>query len=582
MLRLTGLGVSPGVAIGRALVLRQRTSDVRFRIAARDVDRELVRLAEARAEAATQLEEIKARVTRMAGPDHGYMFDAQRLMLDDAMLIERAAELIRGERFNAEWALQRAADEVATILDQIDDAYLRERKGDLQDVVGRLCRNLRGHSAGADLPQELDGPSILIADELSPSTAAQVDWTRVVGFATDAGSWTYHTAILARSLRVPAVTALGTASTQIPPGAIVALDGESGEVVVEPGADTLRSFERRARESRSRRVLPDPSNLPTTTRDGRTIAIEANIELVQDAADAKRVGADGIGLYRSEYLFAERSRGAVGEEVQYEAYAEILAQMAPRPVTIRTFDLTDEQLGWAGKPPQSRGRLGVHGIRLSLAEVDLFRTQLRALLRAARHGQLRVMFPFVTDIDELRRARALVDEVGRQLREEGLPPPSVPLGVTIEVPSAALTADLLAREADFLSIGTNDLIQYCLAVDRTDERVSHLYAPHHPAILRLIHLVQRAAHRQSRPLSICGEMASDPVMLTVLLGLGVNAFSMTPSAIRMARQVVRDIDLGEVRRLARRALTCATVVEVEQLVARYVERAWTRRPAVNE
>lgn len=567
-MRLSALGVSPGIALGRALVFRQQTFDLRFRVPAAAVPHELARLEAARARSREQLQAIERRIASAVGPDHAYLFEAQLLMLDDPMLVDRAAALIREDRLNAEWAVRRAADELTALLDQAADPYLRERKGDLADVTGRLRMNLRPREAPGEVLERLEGPIVLVADELAPSLAAQVDWQRVVGFVSEVGSWTYHTAILARSLHIPAVVGLHDASATISAGVMVAVDGTTGDVFVEPTDDELREVERRrAHEAAHERALAEYGRLPAVTRDGVAIRIEANIELPEEVPLAQAQGAEGIGLYRSEFLRVrapDASLAALTEEIQYEAYRNLVRQMAPGRVTVRTFDVGAPELEigpW--RVDSMRGALGLRGIRLSLVHRELFKTQVLALLRAAREGPLRVMFPFVTGVDEIREARALVAEAAAELARRGEAVPSVPLGIMIEVPSAALTADLLAAEADFFSVGTNDLIQCCLAVDRADERVSRFYDPHHPAVLRLVQIVSRSARRAGIPLALCGEMAADPGALALLIGLGVREVSVAPPAIPLVKQVVRSLAAADAERLARRALRARTVGEVQ-------------------
>lgn len=568
-MRLSGLGVSPGVAVGRALVLRQHTFDIRVRVSPEAVDRELGRLEQARDRSRRQLVEIKERLARTAGPDHAYLFEAQLLMLDDPMLVARAADVIRSDQVNAEWAVRRAADELAALFDQAADPYLRERKGDVADVTGRLRMNLRPRSAAAEILSGLEGPLVLVADELAPSTAAQVNWRRVVGFATDVGSWTYHTAILARSLHIPAVVGLHDVSARVLAGVTLAIDGTNGEVIVDPSAEDLAQIDaRRTRQAAAERALDEFRHLAAVTRDGVRIRLEANIELPEEVAVARTHGAEGIGLYRSEFLLIrtpEAGLAAMDEDAQYAVYRDVAEQMAPGRVTVRTFDVGEDDLyPGSAAAALSRGVLGRRGIRLSLAHRDLFKTQLRALLRAARHGSLRIMFPFVTSADEIRAARAALAEAAGELRDRGEPPPAVPIGIVIEVPSAALTADLLAAEVDFFSVGTNDLIQCCLAVDRADDRVSRLYEPCHPAVLRLLRHVTRSARRAGLPLALCGEMAADPGALALLIGFGVTEFSMVPTAIPRAKQVIRSLRAEEACRTAARALRATTVADVER------------------
>jgi len=438
----------------------------------------------------------------------------------------------------------------------VDDAYLRERQGDLRDVVGRLRMNLRDEKGGArDLLKDLADPCVLIADELSPSIVAQLDWTHIKGFATDAGGRTYHTAILARSLGVPAVVGLHDASLRVPPGAWVIVDGDRGVVTIDPPADEQRQARVREQVAVAAPVTPGPAR----TTDGVAITLLANIERTADIDAALAAGAEGIGLYRSEFMLAGAPLDLLGEDEQYAAYRRIVEGMAPRPVTIRTFDIDARQLGRPlvesaldpGPPAEHArsGHAGLRGVRFGLAQPELFKTQLRALLRAAPPGTLRIMFPFVSSVDEVRAARALLDEARREVEATGVAVPPVPVGVMIEVPSAAITAPLLAAEGDFFTIGTNDLIQYLLAVDRTDDRVSDLYQPLHPAVLRLLRGVRRAAARRRLPVSVCGEMAADPVLLQVLIGCGLTEFSMTPAALASARRVVAQTDASRAARL---------------------------------
>ena len=576
MQRLIGIGVSPGVAVGRAVLLMQNPLIIRFSIPADQVARELGRLEAARQQSRAQLEEIKARLGHISSGDLGPLFDAQLLMLQDPMLLQRAATMIREQHVNAEWAIQQAFKDLSEIFDEVEDQYLRERKGDVADVVGRLRLNLsRARPGGRDLFRDVDAGSVLVADELTPSVAAQVDWRKIRAFASDVGSRTYHTAILARSLQVPAVVGLGSASAGISPGATVIIDGTAGEVIVDPSEAMIEEAQRQTERWPSERLGGAGHDAPAATADGVRLSLQANIELPDDIASAREYGAEGVGLCRSEFLFATAPADGLIEEAQYRAYRSILEQMAPAPVTIRTFDIDEEQLeswrqGTPGGDPRaglrSRGPLGLRAIRLSLARRDLFRTQLRALLRAAPYGRLRIIFPFVAGVEELREARGVVREVAAGLAAEGMAPPEVPIGVMIEIPSAAITADLLAREADFFSIGTNDLIQYSLAVDRTDARVSGLYEPLHPALLRTIRHVVRSAAEQRIPVSLCGEMASDPVLLPLLVGLGLTEFSMGPVAIPIAKRVLRDLRARDLKRIAKRALRLPTVAEVESYV----------------
>ena len=563
MERLTGIGVSPGVVLGRAVVLTQRTEVMRFPIPPERVDQEVAALLRAQAASKQQLQDIKARVEHGPGSELAALFDAQLLMLDDPMLVGRAETIVRTERVNAAWAVHRAYEELYHVFMSMEDPYLRERETDVADVAGRLRLNLRHGAKGPkELLSQVDGPSVLIADELTASVAAQLDWSRVQAFATDAGSRTYHTAILARSLKVPAIVGLHDASLRIAAGTPVVLDGTTGELIVAPTPEQIDEAHRRA--TRPRRKGPSqPEPGPVTTTDGVRIRLEANIELLEDLPFLNEHGAEGVGLYRSEFMLSGRPIASVTEDDQYALYRSLIEQVAPRPVTSRTFDLDERQFAGPGRGPERRRtRPGLRGLRLGLANPEVLRTQMRALVRASAHGPLRIMFPFVTAVEEVRDARKILAEVVSGLSR--IDPARIKVGAMIEVPSAALAADLLAPEVDFFTIGTNDLIQFCLAVDRTDDRVSDLYEPLHPAVLRLIRMVRRAAARHRIPVSLCGEMASDPALVGLLIGLGLTEFSMTPGAIPIVRHVIEELSAAEARRLAGHALRLSTAAEIEQ------------------
>ena len=561
--RLNGIGVSPGIVVGRAVILTQRTEVMRFPIPPDRVDREVRALLSARDQSRQQLQDISARVAQGPGSELAALFDAQILMLDDPMLVGRAEEIIRTERVNAAWAVHRAYEALYQVFSEIEDPYLREREGDVADVAGRLRMNLRhGASGPRELLSQIDGPAVLIADELTASVAAQLDWSRVQGFATDAGSRTYHTAILARSLKVPAIVGLHDASLRIAAGTPVILDGTTGELVVAPTPELIDDAQSRASRPRKRGMPPAGSG-PAMTSDGVRIRLEANIELLEDLEYLNEYGAEGVGLYRSEFMLSGRTLELVTEDEQYSMYRSLIEQVAPQPVTIRTFDLDERQVGRDhSRTERRRTRPGLRGLRLGLANPEGLRTQLRALVRASAHGPLKIMFPFVTAVEEVRQARALLREVGSEVR--GADMTRIQVGAMIEIPSAALAADLLAADVDFFTIGTNDLIQYTLAVDRTDDRVSDLYEPLHPAVLRLIRLVRRAAGRQRIPVSLCGEMASDPALVGLLVGLGLTEFSMTPGAIPIVRHVIEEMSAQEAKRLAGHVLRLATAAEIEQ------------------
>jgi phosphotransferase system enzyme I (PtsI) len=558
--------VAAGTAIGRAVVAVRDAGQVRYRLAASGVDRERQRLKAARQETRRQLEEISSRISRTVGQAQAAIFAAQLLMLDDPMFTARVDELIRTEKINADWALDRALGELREVFAREGDAWLRERAGDLADVGGRLLRNLRpGRDPLVDFVRELDGPLIVVADELSPSIAAQLDWTKVRGLVCDVGSPTHHTVILVRSLGIPAVVGLGSATQIVSPGQRVAVDGATGEVVVEPGEDALQRWTHRAQVAEvAHRKLDELRGVEAATADGVRIRLDANLEIAEEVARVIDVGAEGIGLYRSEFLLDRApASGAVDESTQAETYRQLLALMAPRPVTIRTFDTGEERWERTERGGGHRERFGLRGIRAALQHDDRFRVQIRALLRAASAGTLRILLPFVTSAAEARQARALIREIAREVPTA----PEVRVGAMIEVPAAALTAEQIAREVDFLSVGTNDLIQYTLAIDRTDERLSGHYEPREPSVLRLLRMIASAGRRTGKDLSVCGEMAADPLMVALLVGLGFRAFSMTPAAIPVVKRGLRAVDSREAVRLAREALVADSAEDVHVLLA---------------
>ncbi len=579
MLTITGIGVSPGVAWGPGALLRQRQPAVRYAVSPGRAAMESARLEAAREAAVRQLRAILARVTASAVAEFAHLFEAQILMLDDPMLVPRATSIIEHEHINAEWALDRAFDEFSAVFADVEDAYLRERRGDVADVVGRLRRNLlSAHADAASFLPDLAAPAILVAADLAPSFAAQIDRRLIRGLALEGGSRTHHSAILARSLGLPAVAAAAGVTRYIQPGTVVLVDGDRGEVVIDPSPEVLDAAAARAERSRSRAARTRAGERgPAVTADGVAIRFLANIERPEEVEDARSAGAEGIGLFRSEFLLGGRAVGAYDEDAQYRVYRDLVERMAPFPVTIRTFDLDELQASGEDVGGQndrfhdreegpSRGPLGLRAIRLSLLDGrPAFDTQLRALARSACRGSLRVLLPLVSGVEELREARTALEAAVRDTCGAAGHAP-VPIGAMIEVPSAALTADLLAADADFFSIGTNDLIQYTLAVDRTDGRVARMFDPLHPAILRVIRQVIRLARRRGRSVALCGEMAADPWALLLLVGLGVTEFSMSPSAIPEARHLVRRLAMADARRAAARAVGLATSRDIAAML----------------
>ena len=551
VLMLTGVAVAPGEAIGPAVVVRLRAHDVRYRIANEDIESEQARLAAASDRTRTQLEEIRDRTRHVLGTELAAMFDVQLLMLTDPLLRERADALIKTRHVNAEWAVVEAGEELMQRLRAIEDPYLQERHGDLSDVLGRVRANLQRNDSDANwlnaqLARFAD-PCVFVADDLPVSVAAQLDWSRLAALATDAGTRTAHTAILARSMGVPAVVGLQEATRLVPPGAVLLVDGTTGVIAVDPPPAVIAATRHRLLPV----VMPQPSITgPARTADDEEVHLYANVERPEDVPFAWREGAEGLGLVRSELLLGGQPIGNVSEQAQVEAYRAVLDPAGDREVTIRTFDITPEEMGLSELlEVEPRERLGMRGLRLGLVRAELLERQLRALVRAGQGRNLRIMFPFVTSAEEVSRATAILHVQAEKL---GLPAP--PAGAMVEVPAAALDAARLARHAAFLSIGTNDLTQYTLAADRSDVRVQHLYDPRHPAVLKLIRMVVRGGRRHGRRVAVCGEMASDAALLRVLVGLGLREFSMAATSLRQAREAVRECSVAEAQDAALRAL----------------------------
>jgi phosphotransferase system enzyme I (PtsI) len=561
---LKGTGVSPGIAVGHALLMEREAVPIfRLLLPPEAVEAEVQRLSQAVALSRQQLQRIKERLSKEVGVPHAYIFDAQLLMLEDPLLLDRSVAVIRDEHVNAGWALRTVSDQLHALFGEFSDDYLKERSTDLDDVLGRIQLNLGG-AEGAPSLSRLPGPFVLVAEDLTPSEAAELDWGQVLAVAIDAGSKTYHSAILARSLAIPAVVGLKEATRRIPPGALVVVDGTRGDVVVEPSQPTLEGYRVRQESDRQEdRRLRGTRELPTVTLDGVRVRLQANVEFADEAATGVLYGAEGIGLFRSEFLLGQARRWPA-EERQLDLYRRLLEQVRPHPVTVRTWDVEADVLV-PGGPSIHNPALGERASRLMRRCPEPFRVQIRALLRAALHGPLRIMLPFVSGPADARWALDLIEQERQSLRQQGTPfGDDVPVGINVEVPSAAATADLLARDVDFFSIGTNDLIQYLLAVDRADPRVAPLYEPLHPAVLRTIRSVVKAAAEQSLPLSVCGEMATDPVAALVLVGLGVRELSMTPSAIPRVKAALRAVSASRAAQVAERCLGLATAGEIEE------------------
>jgi phosphoenolpyruvate-protein phosphotransferase (PTS system enzyme I) len=577
---LQGMGVSAGVAIGRAVVIETRGPAIyRIHLPEEDLDAEVERLHQGARLAREELKRTRARAGEDLGNELAAIFDAHILLLSDTNFMGRVEARIRTQQVNAEWAVHKTAEELDNLFANIDDSYLRERSEDLTDVSRHLLRSLQGisHHELAELHEEV----IIVADDLTPSDVIRLGRQQVMGFAIESGGRTSHTTIIARSLNLPVVAGLSGVTNRLTDQAPIIVDGETGKVILHPTAEILGNYKERRLAIQTRdRTLMETRDLSAVTRDGVEINLMANIDLPEEVHEVPCFGAAGIGLYRSEFLYLEKSPNLPSEDEHVAIYRQMIEAAAPHPAIIRTYDLGGRKLAREVMDTREENPvLGLRGIRLTLARRDVFRTQIRALYRAAVYGDLWIMLPLVSRLEEVRAFRAFAAEMIDELEREELPfRRDVRLGIMIEVPAAAMIADMLAREVDFFSIGTNDLIQYSLAVDRNNEHVADLYQPLHPAILRMLRFVIDSAQQAGIEVSLCGEMASDPRYALLLAGLGLRRLSVSPRAIPDVKTRIRERSMAELTELAQECLQYATAEDVQK----HLEGIFDREPVVSE
>ncbi|WP_040952497.1 phosphoenolpyruvate--protein phosphotransferase [Gorillibacterium massiliense] len=557
-MELRGIAASSGYAIGKARLLAESaTAAVEPRLIEPDeIDGELARFEAAAQAASAELNEL-VRMTKMKmGEYEAEIFETHLMLLEDEEFFGGTLDKIRAEHKNAEWALQETANEIAATIESMDNEYLRERGADIRDVSRRVLNKLTGTSR--QWGEEEDGPVVLLASELTPSDTATLDGEVIAGFATATGGRTSHSAIMARSLEIPAVVGLGSALDAVNDGQTVILDGVAGILYVDPDAETVARYrERMEASARQKGDLQAFLQEPSVTRDGHRVELAANIGNPKDAAGAREKGAEGVGLFRTEFLYMDRDTMPTEEE-QFAAYKMAAEEFAGRPVVIRTLDIGgDKKLPYLPLPAEENPFLGRRAIRLCLDPEGrpLFKTQLRAILRASAYGNVKIMFPMIATVSEWRQATAVLEEVKEELTAQSIPfNGELETGIMIEIPAAALMADQLAKEVDFFSIGTNDLVQYTMAADRMNETLAYLNDPLYPAVLRLIHQVIRAAKKEGIWAGMCGEMAASPHAIPVLLGMGLHEFSMSASSVLPARELISRLDMAEMKKLAKEVL----------------------------
>ncbi|HHW57176.1 MAG TPA: phosphoenolpyruvate--protein phosphotransferase [Clostridia bacterium] len=570
---LKGVAASPGIAIGKVfLYIKERAEINRQNIEESKVEYEIERFKKALEVTQNQIRKIKENALKEFGKDKAEIFEAHLMLASDPELIEGVENMIKTELITADNAVNKVIEQNASVMESLNDEYLKERAVDLRDVGSRIIDNLLGLKSGN--LSDLFEPVVVIARDLTPSDTATMKKEMVLGFATDVGGRTSHTAIMARSLEIPAVVGLGNITSQVKNGDIMIIDGLEGIVIVNPDDNTINEYKGK-KENYDKKIekLKEIKDLPAITPDGKKVMLAANIGTPKDVKSALTNGAEGIGLFRTEFLYMDRSTLPTEEE-QFEAYKEVAEKMGDRPVTIRTLDIGgDKELPYLDMPKEMNPFLGYRAIRLCLDRTDIFKTQLRAILRASAYGNIQIMYPMISSVEEVRKANAILDEVKAELDKEEIKyDKDVKVGIMVEIPSAAITADILAKEVDFFSIGTNDLTQYTLAVDRMNEHVKEYYQPFNPAILRLIKLVIDAAHKEGKFAAMCGEMAGDPLATIILLGLGLDEFSMSATSIPTVKNIIRNIEYERAKEIAQEVLNIAEAEKIQKMIEKVVRK----------
>jgi phosphotransferase system enzyme I (PtsI) len=562
--RFQSHATSPGIAIGIAHHLRHHgITFAKYWIPDKDVEAEVSRFRESVAQSKEQISRIQAKICRFEGHEQLNILESQRMFLQDDMLVNNTINYIRDLKINAEWALDRTLGNLRLSFKDVHEDYFQDRRQDIDYAGRRVMNNLMGH-AELSLSELPDSEVIIVTHDLSPAEIASFPREKIKGFVMEGGGATSHSAIIARALEIPAIFGIKELTTQIQDGETLILDGIKGLLIASPSSRELEQYkEIKEKYSALEKILLQDIHLPTVTKDGFNIRLEANMEIIEELASIIEHGAEGVGLYRTEYLFLNRF-DEPSEEEQYKNYSSILKKLYPKPVTIRTMDLGADKLPLGQRyETQANPALGLRAIRLCLRELPLFRTQLRALLRASVHGNLRILLPMITDVDEVLEVKKLLKAIKRDLALKKIPyRDDVPLGVMIEVPAAAITAGFIAKEVDFFSIGTNDLVQYGLAIDRVNELVSDLYNPFHPAVLHMITQTVEAAKKAGISVSVCGEMAGDPLAIALFVGLELDSLSMNPISIPRVKRTLRSITREKSKQLLKHVMNMNSSTEI--------------------
>jgi len=561
---LEGIPASPGIVIGQIFVIDRNELKVNKRAIKEDeISSEIMRFEDALMKTREEILGVKELIQKDLDIKHAEIFNAHLLVLEDRMMIEEVIKKVKNEKFNVEFVFSQVLQKFIDTFNEVDDEYIKERTADIKDIGRRILKNLMGEDSSISLPFEKD--VIVVAVDIAPSDAVLMDRTKVVGFITEIGSRISHTAIMARSLEIPAVVGVKKATSYLHTGEIAIIDGNTGSIIINPDEQTIEEYRKKIDKLNAfTKGLEDLKNLPAITSDKVKINLVANIEFSEDVYSAIAHGAEGVGLYRTEFFYMNKMELPT-EEDHYQAYKMVAEKMLPHNVVIRTLDLGgDKFVSNLDFPKEMNPFLGWRAIRFCLERLDIFKIQLRAILRASVVGNISMMYPMISGIEEFRQANKILHEVKQSLRDSKIPfNEDMKVGAMIEVPSAAVIADILAKEADFFSIGTNDLIQYSLAVDRGNDKIAHLYQPSHIAVVRLIKNIIDAGHKEGIPVAMCGEMSSEALYTTLLIGLGLDEFSVSPVVLPEIKKVIRSISKKEAKVFAEKALKCVTGKEID-------------------